>query len=59
MAAITGKWGKLTCNKCNLEFELSREFHSNTAIRCPHCGKSSQYRTEDYTRQNFRKKNSS
>jgi hypothetical protein len=58
MTAIKEKWGKLTCNMCKLVFELSREFHSNTAIRCPHCGKSSQYRTVDYTRQNHREKDS-
>jgi hypothetical protein len=61
MTGTAGKGWKLQCNnkKCKRVFEVfGREFHSNTGIVCPHCGKSSQYRTADYIRQNFPKEGS-
>jgi hypothetical protein len=48
------RW-KLQCNnkKCRRVFEIAEgEFRSNTGIRCPHCGKSSQYRAADFIREN-------
>jgi len=49
---------KLRCNnkKCRRVFEIvGREFRSNAGIRCPDCGKSSQYRTADFIRENYPK----
>ena len=49
--------GKLKCNNrnCGREFEV-QDFHSNRNIRCPHCGQTSQYRTQDYISANDPKK---
>jgi predicted nucleic acid-binding Zn-ribbon protein len=45
--------GNLKCNdrNCGHVF-LVRDFRSNNAIRCPHCGGSSQYRLADFLREN-------
>jgi hypothetical protein len=48
--------GRLKCNnkKCGRLFEVAN-FLSNTGYRCPHCNKTSQYRTQDYVRENYPK----
>jgi len=56
MGIRTPQIGKLKCNnrKCGRVFDVV-DFRPNTAIRCPYCRKSSQYRTIDYIRENYPK----
>jgi hypothetical protein len=56
MALKPQQRGKLKCNneKCGRLFEVA-DFRPNTGVRCHHCGKVSQYRTQDYVRENYNK----
>jgi hypothetical protein len=44
----------LQCNdkKCGRMFQYFGRLRSNTGIRCPECGKSSQYRVADFIQHN-------
>jgi hypothetical protein len=54
MTGVKERWWSLQCNnrKCRRMFRYFGTVRTNRGIRCTHCGKSSQYITQDFIKYN-------